>query len=229
MRAVSKWVVLGFVCLVLGGCSTEGGDGNPFATLAPPADPAPVADSPEGVLRRLEWAIEHRSIEVYRELFTADFEFVFAAPDTNGNTYRDRPFTREDELLSAANLFASANEIRMNLASDFSVFCDPRPSSDCAVHKNIRTTLSLMVTTPDGSVITCEGSANFFLVHEDSALVTDDLRELVERPGVTWFIQRWEDETYRPAVAFRSTAPLPSSYKSLGAIKRHYLTAQPIR
>ena len=77
----------------------------------------------------------HRSIEVYRELFTTDYQFVFAALDSAGNAYRAIPFTREDEIESMTNLLApAATDIRVELDRNFNVFARsaPRPGSAVA-------------------------------------------------------------------------------------------------
>jgi hypothetical protein len=206
MRPCLALTLLALLALTAGGCW------NPFDPLTrgvAASRPAPIASSPEGVLRRFEWAYNNRSIEVYRELFTADYRFVFAALDTNGNAYRDRPFTRDDDIESTTNLFLgghatepAASAIQLALASSFSVFNDPRPGKHPAFHKNIRSTVSLQITTTDGDLTTVEGTANFFLVHEDSANIPLELQDRVAQdPGTTWFIERWEDETYQPGSA----------------------------
>ena len=216
MRVKRLAMVLAVVALV--GCSSDDG------VLAPPSPtPAPEANSPQGVLRRLEWALRNRSIEVYRELFTADYRFVFAALDSSGNAFRANPFDRDDELACATSLFQSA-EIRIDLDRDFVVLPDPRPGMDPDVHKAIRTTISLQMTSSTGDVTNVEGAADFFVVREDSANVPPELEALVARPGVTWFIQRWEDETYQPGAAPAATThPQPARRITLGAIKVRFL------
>jgi len=210
---------LALLALAAAGCF------NPFDPLTRgvgASKPPPIADSPSGVLRRFEWAYRNRSVEVYKELFTADYRFVFAALDTNGNAYRDRPFTRDDDIESTTNLFLgghatepAASDIRLDLDNNFNVFPDPRPSPpsrDPGWHRNIRTTVSLQITTTTGEVTTVEGAANFFLVHEDSANVPEELRERVALdPGVTWFIERWEDETYQPGVGPLASSPVAAA------------------
>ena len=50
------------------------------------------------MLRLYEWCWNHRDPDVYRELFTEDYQFQFATTDTAGNSYRDRALNREEEL-----------------------------------------------------------------------------------------------------------------------------------
>jgi len=210
---------LAFV-FALGGCSSDD-DGQ---VLAPMGVPAPLANSPQGALRRLEWAYDFRSIEVYRELFTGDYRFVFAALDSNGNAYRARPFTRDDDIESTTNLFNAATDIRLDFDRNLIVVDDPRPGRDPGWHKSIRTTVSLMITNQTGDVTTVEGMANFFLVHEDSANVPLEFQErFALDPEITWFIERWEDETDQPGLGPAAVAaPQPISSTSFGAIKARY-------
>src|SRR5437867_8636722 len=67
----------------------------------------PWADSPAGALELLRAAYTRRDVTHYRELFTSDFVFEFGRADSSGNPYRQTPWTRDDELVSAKNLFVT--------------------------------------------------------------------------------------------------------------------------
>ena len=47
----------------------------------------------------------------WRELFTDDFRFAFAASDTSGNSYLERGFTREDEGQCLGDLAAQLQRL----------------------------------------------------------------------------------------------------------------------
>ena len=66
------------------------------------ADP-PAATSPISAVQRLAWAYGNRDLDVYAELFTSDFRFVFSDPRL-ARRYPDG-WTREDEIRSALHLF----------------------------------------------------------------------------------------------------------------------------
>src|SRR5436190_4077467 len=85
--------------LALPGCTHHGFE-LPFE---PAADPAPLADSPRHALQLFNWCWDNRDYDHYRTLFTADYRFEFMADDSAGNAYRDVPWTRDDELISARN------------------------------------------------------------------------------------------------------------------------------
>ncbi|HEY3215598.1 MAG TPA: hypothetical protein VGK93_03810 [Candidatus Eisenbacteria bacterium] len=73
--------------------------------LIAPTPAPPGAHTPEEALRLLEWCWNRRDAVRYAKLPTADFRFVFSPLDPQGTAYRDQPWTREDELISARHLF----------------------------------------------------------------------------------------------------------------------------
>jgi hypothetical protein len=63
-----------------------------------PGNGAPRASSPSQALRRFEFANDNRDANVYKDLFTSDFEFEFVPGDSAGIPYLVTPWNRTDEL-----------------------------------------------------------------------------------------------------------------------------------
>src|SRR5262249_36334139 len=87
----------------------------------------PAADSPAAAARILQRIYNRRAIDPYRAIFTGDFEFHFSPTDSAGVPYRDVPWNRNDELVSATHLFGGggaqppASSIHLILDKDFFV------------------------------------------------------------------------------------------------------------
>lgn len=182
---------------------------NPFKPLISSSrgvsSPAPVPNSPANVIRLLEWCYNNRDIDVYREVFTDDYVFVFGLADTAGNAYRERPYRREDELESATNLFVGGGDSppasRITLTFDRTLIAlgDSRPGFNPRWHKSILTNVNLSVQISDGdnqSSLEVTGKARYYVVRGDSARIPDELVQRGFRPDSTrWWVERWEDET----------------------------------
>ncbi len=192
---------------------------NPFSPRLAPilgaSIPAPKPTSAPGVLRLFEWCYNNKAIAEYREIFSADYQFFFSPRDSAGAEWRGTPFRREDELISATQLFVGgtsgeppARSINLKFDPNFFVYPDPDftyfPEPNRTVprdplgrwHKNIRTTVNLRIGTEDGSSIEILGHANFYMVRGDSADIPEELKLLGFRPDSTrWYIRRWDDET----------------------------------
>jgi hypothetical protein len=181
---------------------------NPFAPLIAPergfVAPPPVPSSATGVLRLFEWCYNNRAAAEYRELFTDDYRFFFNPRDSAGADYRAQPWTREDELISTTQLFqggsaeAPASSITLHLDRNFVVVPDGRYPWDALGrwHKIINTQVLLNIRTTDGNAIDISGSAIFYFVRGDSALIPRELRDRGFGPDSTrWYISRWDDET----------------------------------
>ena len=231
MRRVA--LLLGFV-LVLSG---TGGCFNPFAPLVSTervaSTPAPVPNSADNVIRLFEWCWKNRGIKEYEEIFTDDYRFLFAQGDSAGNAYRDAPYTREDELRSAAGLFVGtvdvlpASDIQLDFDKSLKPLNDTRPGKDTLFHKSIRTKVNLKVTIDRGNgpeVNEVNGYALFYVVRGDSAVIPPELVARGFQPDPNrWWIERWEDETLPPggtvvspvieSARSRSGAPAPASAK----------------
>jgi len=177
---------------------------NPFHPLigsdTGQSDPPPVPNTAQNTLRLLEWAYNHKAIDEYRELFTADYRFVFSDLDSNGAAYRDVPWTRDDEIISTSKLFLggdadqpAATDIRLTLDRNFQLTADGRPGKNAKWHKSIATQVVLHILLSDGHVDDVTGQVKFFLVRGDSALIPDDLP--LAPDSLRWWIDRWEDQT----------------------------------
>ena len=209
-----------------GGCSSDSGSGGFRITQPQPVhSTAPVPDSPENLLRLLEWCYANRDLETYRTLFTEDFRFVFATLDPNGNAYRSIPWIREDEIESFAHLVNGgdanqprAQSITLMLDRNFRVTDDPRPGMMPTWHRMIRTSATLRIVA-DPSQWEIFGFANFFVVRGDSAAIPPDLKARGFGPDPQrWYIQRWEDDTSPPEGA----RAMPTSKSTWGSIKAIY-------
>ncbi|HET9327208.1 MAG TPA: hypothetical protein VFQ05_10570 [Candidatus Eisenbacteria bacterium] len=174
-------------------------------------EPAPVPDSPENLMRLLEWCYENRATFEYREMFDNDYRFVFGLLDPDGEPYRTKPWNREDEVESTTNLFQggdanqpAATNIVLIFDRTFRVTDDPdRPGRG---HKLIRTSVTLRIVA-DQATKEVAGYANFFLVRGDSAAIPPELSDRGFEPDSNrWYILRHEDDTLPPEDA--STAPL---------------------
>jgi hypothetical protein len=191
---------------------------NPFAPpLAPQrgiSAPPPVPNTPTNLLRLFEWCYNQRSIVEYRELFTDDFRFAFSNLDEAGEAYINEPWKRDDELISATQLFQGgsaeqppASSIELRLARTFYVNPDTRPGKNGKWHKSVRTSVLLQIRTADGDAIDITGAATFFLVRGDSALIPEDLQLIgFESDSNRWYIERWEDDTALPDQGAQASA-----------------------
>ena len=214
---------LGAVALLLtlagAGCSS----GRFRLPTIPIASVAPEASSPGGALRLLEWCWNRLDLPRCRQLFTDDYRFLFSLLDPFGNAYRDNPWTREDELISATHLFQGghateppASSITLTLDRNFRISNDPRPGKAGKWHKSIRTSVALQIVDPDKETVVT-GFANFFLVRGDSAAIPRELLDKGFGPDSTrWYIERWEDDTATNAPGGTSPAradgaPSPAS------------------
>jgi len=213
---------------------------NPFSPRIAPvlgaSKPAPVPNSAPGVLRLFEWCYNNKAIAEYREIFTEDYQFYFNALDSAGADWRGTPFTRDDELIQATNLFVggsatepAASSIRLSLDRNFFVFPDPdyteyegpfpRTPRDPLGrwHKNIRTTVTLQIGTDDGNSIEITGHANFYMVRGDSALIPEELRLRGFGPDSTrWYIRRWNDETAQEGTLAMAASPARPAGQAMG-------------
>ncbi len=210
--AAALCALLAVLLIGVGGCF------NPFdpriAATAGSSEPPPVPNSPQGVLKLFRWCWVNRSIAEYRDIFTDDYRFVFSARDSAGNTYRDRPWLREDELISADHLFVGgtateppASNITLDYTTSLIAYADSRPGKNPRWHKEIRTEVLLRVSRGE-SGFEVKGPALFFLVRGDSALIPKEMEARGFQPDSNrWYIQRWEDETIEQGT---SVMPAPS-------------------
>jgi hypothetical protein len=211
--------------LALAGCF------NPFSPRIAPvlgiSKPAPLPSSPSNLLRLFEWCYNNQAIAEYREIFSDDYRFLFSPTDSSGSDWRGRPWTREDELISTTQLFVGgsateppASSIHLSLDKNFFIFPDPEFQTwpdgthrdyDGTWHKNIRTTVTLRITTEDGGSTEIQGHANFYLVRGDSAAIPEELANRGFKPDENrWYIRRWDDETAQEGGLAQAMAPAAS-------------------
>lgn len=228
--------------LVVLGAAGAGSCFNPFSPLVSTdrvaSTPAPVPNSAANAVRLFEWCWKNRGLQEYEEIFTDDYRFQFAFGDSAGESYKDVPYTREDELRSAQGLFvgspdqAPASDIQLDLDKTLIALNDDRPGKDPKWHRSIRTSVNLNVTFQRGSgqeLNSVKGYAKFYLVRGDSAVIPPELVSRGFRPdSLRWWIERWEDETLpvggsalspalaraRPAARSASGLDLPTSLVS---------------
>jgi hypothetical protein len=165
------------------------------------SQPPPLPDSPVNALLLFEWCWEHRSITEYEQLFTDDFRFAFASTDSSGNAYLERGFAREDELESARHLFLggdasqpAASRIVLDFDPNLVALPDNRPGKLPPWHQEIDTRITLSIDfSSSGERV--NGSARFFLVRGDSAVIPRELQDRGFGPDPhRWYIERYEEE-----------------------------------
>jgi hypothetical protein len=212
-RSVGAWTVV-LLLLGLSGCF------NPFAPrLAPTTSvyvPPPKPNSAQNVIRLFEWCWKNRDINVYQEIFTDDFRFIFALGDSAGNLFREDPVTREMELTMARNLFvgggsaAPASNIALVLDPTLRAVPDSRPGKNPRWHNEIVTSVNLTIKTEDGTEYRIVGDARFFVVRGDSALIPQGLG--LGPDSTRWYIDEWRDETLKGSSAL---APGPGESQAM--------------
>jgi hypothetical protein len=211
-------VVFGVLLLLgLGGCF------NPFDPRIAPTTgvyvPPPTPDSPQGIIRLFAWCYNNRDFTTYQQLFTSDFAFYFAATDTAGNQYRDVPWTREDELNSARNLFqgggTASPAASISLVLDATLYPqdDSRDGKNAKWHKEVTTAVNLTIETEEGLQYNVTGQATFYVVRGDSAKIPSDLS--LKSDSTRWYIERWEDAT----IGSSATAPPPTGALSWSRLR----------
>lgn len=194
----------------------------------------PAANSPEGAVNAFRWCNENLSTEGYRLIFTDDFQFAFAALDTNGNAFRD-DWNRGRELGYFEHLVnggaadqPAASLLTLVVDRTYRVQNDTRPGKyDPDRRKTITTQVNLTIQTTDGAAANVNGKATFYLVRGDSARIPEDLG--VGADPQRWYIERWEDQTFAPTVTPSARAvprprhAQPSKSTTWGSIKVLYL------
>jgi hypothetical protein len=233
------------VALVLALAAGVSGCFNPFRPLVSGltsfVKPPPSPTNAKELVTLFKWCWENRDISHYKELFTYDYRFAFSITDTAGNPYRGTPWTREDEITSATNLFAggaagepAASSITLIFDGNLTPQNDLRQGKTAKWHQQIQiSNLTLTITKTDGSAVRVTGGALFYMVRGDSAVIPPELIDIGFHPDSSrWYIERWEDQTntggggaaLAPATGERLAAPaelpLPMSW---GLVKRVWL------
>jgi len=223
-------VAVAALAAVLAGCTTQ-----IVLPVAPQPDVAPAPATPATALARLSWSWKHRALEPCRDLFTCDYEFVFAPGDTNGARFQDRPWTRPDELDFARHLFETgsatappASYVALDMGSDPAMLADDRPGKDPGWHRRIDTPFVAVVETP-GREFRVLGFESFYFVRGDSACIPQELQNRGYQPDSTrWWIEHWEEYVAASAPVSPSIPrPTPQRPVTLGAVKALYLDSPP--
>lgn len=211
---------------------------NPFNPLvargrAGVSEPPPIPNRPEEVIKLFRWCWEHRAITEYEELFTEDFLFAFAETDSAGRAFQGAVLRRIDEVETARHLFVGggtsppANNITLQLDQNLIPQPDDRAGKqDTTYHQMVITSVVLRIDT-DEEDFEVTGTARFFVIRGDSALIPEEIIERGILPDKgRWFIERWEDETLgsiansayraRRARALGAPPPVPSGARAPG-------------
>jgi hypothetical protein len=215
MNRVTRMVLAGLAMTAL----TLGAAGcfNPFspriATTVGLAEVKPAPNSPTGVIYLFQWCYRNRAINEYREIFTDDYVFTFSSLDESGLPYRDKPWRREDELISAQNLFITGkaeNEAATSITLEFgnTLFDEPdsRPGMGDVFHRQVNARIVLSVNLPSG-LQEVQGEAKFFVVRGDKAAIPPELGLAAD--STRWYIDGWEDNTV-PASGGAAAPALPA-------------------
>jgi hypothetical protein len=202
---LSRTRILTAACLLLA-ATLAGGCFNPFDPLIASnrgvSVPPPPPTTPRGALELFQWCYQHRAIDEYRELFTDDYIFQFSEQDSAGNAFRDRPWTREDEMASTTNLFVGgsaseppADRISLDFTNTPTAYPDHRKGKTAGWHQEILAEFNLRVDR-GGSSIEVRGPGLFYFVRGDSAAIPEELVQRGFGPDPNrWYIERWEDQT----------------------------------
>ena len=209
--------ILAALLPALAGCSTR-----IYLPVAPKPDEPPAAATPADALHRLAWSWKHRALDPCRDLFSCDYEFVFAPEDTIGRRFLGRPWTRPDELDFALHLFQTgsaqarpASYVALDMEDDPPALPDDRPGKSPRWHRRIETPFVAVVEAP-GRQFRVFGIERFYFVRGDSACIPQELRDRGYVPDSTrWWIERWEDNS------------VSARLMTLGAIKALYLEGPP--
>ena len=190
------WLTAVLAALALASCA------EPVKIVAP-ALPPPLAQTPLGAVKLLEWAVTHRDIDAIRSLLTEDFTLVSAGSDSAGNPVRELLCRRADLLARLEELFfgttTSPPALDIRLAFDRNLVAQPDPRPEYAgsdLFRTIRTSLDLLIQKVDGTRIEKTGHAVFYLARGDTVLIPRELESRgFQKDRTRWWITRWEDET----------------------------------
>jgi hypothetical protein len=162
---------------------------------------APVPTDATQLMKLFQYCWNNRDYDDYTEVFTDDFTFQFGLADTSGNLYTGHTAYRVDELLTARHLFIEgtgseppARSINLILGVIQPV-PDSRNGKMFPWHVEMRPSVTLTIDTGDTQFYVT-GSATFFAVRGDSALIPKDMVDRgFRRDKNRWYIERWEDNT----------------------------------
>jgi hypothetical protein len=187
-RPAALRAVAGILLMGLLGCEAS------KSVVAPASSPPPVADSPVHALALMKWSWEARDLSQYSTLLPANFGGGSFVTDTVGNLYRTKPWTRDDEVVYAGNLFRTATAIRLDFTRRLVPAYDFRPGMRYPWHQVIQAPMSLAVTTSAGTTQS-NGASLFYLVRGDSAALTPVMiASGMPADSNRWYIEHWENQ-----------------------------------
>lgn len=173
--------------------------------VAAPADVAPIAASPADAVRRLEWAINHRDLDMVSGLLPDDFQFTDAVLGSAGNGVGSH-WDRARFLATLSNLFhgdatgpPAAEKIQFTLDRNLVPFSDTRPGKNPIWHKAIRSSLYFRIEHASGQVLESTGYLLFEAARGDSVTIPPEwIARGVKSDASRWWISGIEDETLLP-------------------------------
>ena len=156
-------------------------------------DDPPAPDGPGGVVNLLKWCWNHRDAQRYRDLFTADYEFVPSAPDL--------PWGRDAELNAVTALFGPGTGTQAGATSIVLDFLgNPQPGTchfpDRAfpLHQQLMALVTMHINRSDGSALDVGGVTLLYLVRGDVAAIPAEMQARGIGPDSTrWYVERWDD------------------------------------
>jgi len=195
------------IALALPGCY------NPFqpplASTLTNSRPAPLPNSPTGVVDLFQWCWVNRAYDQYQDIFTDNYRFEFASGDSAGTYYSATPWTRSDELTTAQHIFITgtpsqppATSVTLTFTQDLSVDPDPRDGKrDTTYHRQITALVQLRVFFAE-SGYEVKGPVYFNVIRGDSAIIPPPLVARGFKPDPNrWYIERWVDGTLNTSSA----------------------------
>lgn len=176
-----------FLVAALQGCST---------TIVEPeaADVPPPATSAAGAVERFAWGLNHKDVDVVRQLLTDDFLFISAGTDSAGNPSR---VPNGGRFWFLDVIEDSSSTVSFVVDQNLIPFPDSRPGRDPKWHKQVRTSVEVVIRS-SGAIGNYDltGNALFFLTRGDSAAIPGYLISRGVKPDSTrWWLDRYEDET----------------------------------
>jgi hypothetical protein len=224
-------VLFAGIALCLGVIGCESKPNSPTGNLLRPPEAEVALDTPVAVLHALQYGYEHPDNALLKRLFTDDFVFVFSQLDSAGNSFRDVPWNRIDELLYLDHLLEgggphpAADRITIDFTNTLVSFPSSRPGHDPGWHREVHAEVNVRAQMAE-SVFEIRGFSSFYFVRGDSAAIPADLAQQGLRPDSTrWWIDRWEDHTISASPALRVMSPSdiePSQTRSWGTLRTLY-------
>jgi PKD repeat protein len=175
------------------------------ASAARVASAQPPPDSPTNALAFLQWCWQNRDVAHYHEVFADNFQYYFDYQNPAGVPYLATPWSRTDELTSAANLFAggSTQAPASNVTFTFTDGPNLQPAGPgYPWHQQLVAQWSLDITCTDGTTKHAEGQSRWFVVRGDSAQIPQELQDRGFVPdSMRWYVERWlEEQNTNPIV-----------------------------